>query len=289
MSDQMGPWGGSEAEEAPASGWQDREGQASGAQGQYSQQVAPQYPQQAYPQHQRQPAAEQYQQPYPQAAAQQYQQPAAQPYQQQAQPYQQQPAPQYPQQPAPQYQQQTPYPQYSQQPAAQQYQQPAQPYPQPVQGAYPQTMPVAAAAGSPRHENVGLGLLGAFLGSLAGAVLIIVLSRLGFVAALSGLVMSFVALKGYEKFAGGISTLGIVLTCVIIVAMVFVADWVDWAIVAMRDLDVSFLEAISTLPELFERGNIDSSDYSANLGMLYIFTALGAVPVIIDSFKSRRA
>lgn len=268
MSDQMGPLSGSGAEEAPASGWQSREGQANGAQGQC--------PQQAYPQYQ-QPAAEQYQQPYQQPAAQQYQQPAAQPYQQPAQPHPQQ----------------TPYPQYPQQPA-QQYQQPAQPYPQqpypqPVQGAYPQTTPVVAAAGSPRHENVGLGLLGAFLGSLAGAVLIVALSRLGFVAALSGLVMSLVALKGYEKFAGGISTLGIVLTCLIIVAMVFVADWVDWAIVVMGDLDVSFFEAIGMLPELFERGAIDSSDYSANLGMLYIFTALGAVPVIIDSFKGRRA
>lgn len=177
----------------------------------------------------------------------------------------------------------------AQQPYSQPYQQPYQPYQQPIQGAYPQPMPVSAAVGAARRENVALGLLGAFLGSLVGAVLIVVLSRIGVVAALSGIVMSLAALKGYEKFAGGISGLGIALTCLIIVAMVFAADWVDWAIVAARELDISFFEALQILPDLFELGAIDSSEYGSNLGMLYAFTALGAAPVIIDCFKNRRA
>ncbi len=176
-----------------------------------------------------------------------------------------------------------------QQPYSQPYQQPYQPYPQPGQGAYPQPMPVSAAVRAARRENVALGLLGAFLGSLVGAVLIVVLSRIGVVAALSGIVMSLAALKGYEKFAGGISGLGIALTCLIIVAMVFAADWVDWAIVAARELDISFFKALQILPDLFDLGAIDSSEYGSNLGMLYAFTALGAVPVIIDCFKNRRA
>ena len=183
---------------------------------------------------------------------------------------------------------QQPYSQPYQQPY-QPYQQPYQPYQQPVQGAYPQPMPVSAAVGAARRENVALGLLGAFLGSLVGAVLIVVLSRIGVVAALSGIVMSLAALKGYEKFAGGISGLGIALTCLIIVAMVFAADWVDWAIVAAREFDISFFEALQILPDLFDLGAIDSSEYGSNLGMLYAFTALGAAPVIIDCFKNRRA
>ena len=39
------------------------------------------------------------------------------------------------------------------------------------------------------QENFGMGVLGAFLGSLVGVVVIIVLSRLGIIAAVSGLVM----------------------------------------------------------------------------------------------------
>lgn len=71
--------------------------------------------------------------------------------------------------------------------------------------------------------------------------------------------------------------------------MVFAADWVDWAIVAAREFDISFFEALQILPDLFDLGAIDSSEYGSNLGMLYAFTALGAAPVIIDCFKNRRA
>ena len=180
----------------------------------------------------------------------------------------------------------------AQQPYSQPYQQPYQPYqpyPKPGQGAYPQPMPVSAAVGAARRENVALGLLGAFLGSLVGAALIVVLGRLGIVAAISGLVMSLVALKGYEKFAGGISKLGVVLTCLIIAVLVFAADWVDWAILAASELDIDVFEALEILPGLFELGVIDPAEYGKSLGMLYAFTALGAVPVIIDCFNGRRA
>ena len=183
---------------------------------------------------------------------------------------------------------QQPYSQPYQQPY-QPYQQPYQSYPQSGQGAYPQPVPVSAAVGVTRRENVALGLLGAFLGSLVGAALIILLGRLGVVAALSGLVMSLVALKGYEKFAGGISKLGVVLTCLIIAVMVFAADWVDWAILAASELDIDVFAALEILPGLFDLGVIDSAAYGRNIGMLYAFTALGAAPVIIECFKGGRA
>lgn len=176
-----------------------------------------------------------------------------------------------------------------QQPYSQPYQQPYQPYPQQVQGAYPQPMPVSAEVGVTRRENVALGLLGAFLGSLVGAVLIIVLGRLGIVAALSGLVTSLVALKGYEKFAGGISKLGVVLTCLIIVVMVFAADWLNWALVAASELGIGVSAALEILPGLFDLGFIDPTEYGRYIARLYAFTALGAVPVIIDCFRGGRA
>ena len=142
---------------------------------------------------------------------------------------------------------------------------------------------------TPRQENFGMGVLGAFLGSLGGVVVIIALSRLGIVSAVSGLVMSLAALKGYEKLSGAISTRGIVVTIVIMVVMTFVADWIDWGIVVAEGLNVDLPKAIQMLPKVMELGAIDMEAYFANLAMLYVFVAVGAAATIGSAFGKRNS
>ena len=63
-------------------------------------------------------------------------------------------------------------------------------------------------------ENALLGTLGALLGAALGSASIILLSQINIVSALSGLLIAFCALKGYEILGGKLSTLGIIISIV---------------------------------------------------------------------------
>lgn len=101
------------------------------------------------------------------------------------------------------------------------------------------------AAAQPAWEmsapaNPALGFLGAFLGSLVGAAVWIILYRLGYLAGIAGYLAVFCAIAGYKKLGGGeIRKLGTVL-CVLIAILVMVlsnglayawsmADWINAA------------------------------------------------------------
>ncbi|MBQ7064722.1 MAG: hypothetical protein IJM90_07530 [Firmicutes bacterium] len=140
-----------------------------------------------------------------------------------------------------------------------------------------------------KPENPIGGAVGAFLGALIGGGAIILFSRLGLVSALSGVAMGFCALKGYELLGGKLSTKGIIISAVIMLAMVYLADRADWAITASQYFKgMSFFDAFRLIPEMIKAGNIDSSKYTGNLVMLVFFTALGAVPTIINAVKNKK-
>ncbi len=95
------------------------------------------------------------------------------------------------------------------------------------------------------EENVALGVLGAFLFSLAGGVLYIILGMVGFIAALSGYVGVVCAIKGYSLFAKKESKKGIIIS-VIITALVLVIAWY-----------VGFcLDVVRAFQEAYEAGEI---------------------------------
>ena len=58
------------------------------------------------------------------------------------------------------------------------------------------------------------GVVGALIGSLLGAASIILLSQLGYVAAISGVIMAVCALKGYELLGGKLTKKGVIISAV---------------------------------------------------------------------------
>ena len=83
------------------------------------------------------------------------------------------------------------------------------------------------------------GIVGALVGSLLGVACIVILSQLGYVAALSGVVMAVCTLKGYEIGSGKLSKRGIVISVILMLVMTYVGDRLDWAItVSYTHLDV---------------------------------------------------
>lgn len=64
-------------------------------------------------------------------------------------------------------------------------------------------------------EKVAGGILGAFLGTLIGAICIVLVNQFGYIASISGVVMGVCALKGYQILGKKMSLKGIII-CVIL-------------------------------------------------------------------------
>lgn len=139
-----------------------------------------------------------------------------------------------------------------------------------------------------KSENFVAGLVGGFIGALIGVVAIIIFGQLGFVSALSGLIMAVCSLKGYEMLGGKLTNRGIIGTGIIMIILVYVGTRIDWSIsFASMFEDLDIITTFRMFPELIDEGFIDGAVYYWDLALVYIFTALGAIPTIINMKKSK--
>ena len=147
---------------------------------------------------------------------------------------------------------------------------------------------MANAQKARKKENVLGGIVGALLGSLLGVACIIILSQLGYVAALSGVVMAICTLKGYDLLGGKLTKKGVVICVVLMLIMTFIGDRADWALLIAREVDVDFATAFRSIPILLEEELIVASSYWGNLVLLYLFLLVGAIPTILNTLKNER-
>ncbi len=119
------------------------------------------------------------------------------------------------------------------------------------------------------EENVLFGVIGAFLFSLVGGLMYILLSMVGFIAALSGLVGVVCAIKGYSFFAKGESKKGIIIS-VVIAALVLVIAWYLGFCIDMVGAYEMWYEAgeVDYAPTLFEYIPYGVYDLTVNLSYL---------------------
>lgn len=146
---------------------------------------------------------------------------------------------------------------------------------------------------SQKKENIIGGIVGALLGSLLGALSILVLSQLGYVAALSGAIMAVCVLKGYEMLGGKLTKKAIVISVIIMIVMTYFGDRMDWAIILFRDAGggeagFNIFECYRLVSYALAEEIIDVGSYVANLFLLYLFVALGAVPAIRGKLKEKK-
>lgn len=144
-----------------------------------------------------------------------------------------------------------------------------------------------------KKENLVGGIVGALLGSLLGVLCIVLLSQLGYVAALSGAVMAIGILKGYELLGGKLTKKGIVISVVIMLVMTYVGDRLDWAIRLLgegggAEAGYNLFECYRLVPFFLEIEAIEMSAYIGNLVLLYVFLLLGAIPTIVSKVKERK-
>ncbi|MGQ7461383.1 hypothetical protein ACTGZQ_02360 [Streptococcus suis] len=136
------------------------------------------------------------------------------------------------------------------------------------------------------NENIFLGVVGAFLGSLVGVAAIVIIGQLGYVSILSGIVMGFSVIKGYELFARRLSTRGAIVSGLIILVMTYLANQLDWAFSAATAYEVSVFETFPYVNDLLAEGIIDSTTYFINLVLIYLTTVIAAVVMIVNALKT---
>ncbi|MGN0400637.1 MAG: hypothetical protein ACI4HQ_00070 [Acetatifactor sp.] len=144
-----------------------------------------------------------------------------------------------------------------------------------------------------KSENVVGGFVGALIGSLVGVLVIVLLSQLGYVAAISGVVMAVGVLKGYELLGGKLTKKGIVISVVIMLLMTYIGDQIDWALRLFtqgggKEEGFTLFECYRLVGYALEEEIIDAAAYYGNLVMLYMFLLLGAIPTIISKVKEKK-
>jgi len=147
-----------------------------------------------------------------------------------------------------------------------------------------------------KSENVIAGIVGAFLFSLAGAAVWVVLDLIGFYAGISGLVGAVCAIQGYRIFSGKLSKKGVIIAAVIALLVLVLA----WYGCFVKDLYQAYQEwyangEVDYAPTYFECFRVGYSflsepeiagQYFIGLLMGIGFAVIGSVRYIINAFRS---
>lgn len=143
-----------------------------------------------------------------------------------------------------------------------------------------------------RKGNYFAGVVGALLGSLIGVVLWVIVYRLGYIAAIVGLVFSVCTIKGFVKFGGKLNIMGLITPLVICTGMLYIAHSIAVALDiytyyrAEGFTDITFFDAYRALPEFLA--------YSADLRRMFIrdlvvgflFMGVASISPIIQLYRS---
>ena len=138
-----------------------------------------------------------------------------------------------------------------------------------------------------QKESILAGTVGAFLGSLIGGIVTLVIAQLGYVAVAAGIVMGVCTIKGYELLGKRLSKVGIAISVFFMLVMMLVAHQFDYAIQLAKAEGVDVFTAFTYLTEYIFNGNEVHISYWTNLGLLLLFTGAGAVGTIISVLSAQ--
>lgn len=151
---------------------------------------------------------------------------------------------------------------------------------------------VSAAESASVPSNIPLGVVGALLGAAIGAVAWIALYQLGYIASLCGLLMFFLAMKGYGLLGRKTDKTGIILSAVITLLMIFVAVYLSWTVSIY--LELKELNMNPTVQVALEWTKVILADPEAKGDFLkdllsgYGLGLLGIAPTVVRHFQNAK-
>lgn len=136
------------------------------------------------------------------------------------------------------------------------------------------------AAKQSRTGSYGTGLVGALIGALIGAVVWALVLNLGYVASLVGLLIGWLAEKGYTLLGGktGKGKVAILAVAVVVgvIAGTFGAEILD----VMNTFDASFVDSAELVFKVFEMDSEAQGIIIGNIAMGLLFAALGVFAML---------
>ena len=111
------------------------------------------------------------------------------------------------------------------------------------------------SGGQVKKENMLLGIIGALVGVLLGAVLWVIIGQVGFIAGIAGYAIVFCGMKGYGVLGRVLSKGGIVICILLSIVAVAGAEMVSLAITAYKELGeygITLGDAFRLLPDLMK-------------------------------------
>ena len=148
----------------------------------------------------------------------------------------------------------------------------------PVPPIAPQTAPAAVT------ENVGKGILGAFLFAIGGLIVQIILININIIAALAGIVTYLLAITGYQKFSGignGDSKKAVWICIPISLLMLCLGTFMGYGIYAGRMWGIPASEALRVIQMDQELMDAVMADFGKTV-------AFWGVSVVISLIRSRK-
>lgn len=140
--------------------------------------------------------------------------------------------------------------------------------------------------------NLPAGVVGALLFSLAGVALWVLVNRLGYIAAICGLVLVVCAFKGYEIFGKKIDMPAIVICLLVAVFMGLVSQYICIGMdiyEAFEEYGVSMLDALRSVPQFIFDPELELlAAYAPDLIISYVFMALGSFSFIRNAIAAQK-
>ena len=141
--------------------------------------------------------------------------------------------------------------------------------------------------------NLAAGIVGALLFSLVGVALWVLVNRLGYIAAICGLVLMVCTFKGYEFFGKKMDMTGIVVCILVALFMGLVSQYIcigmDIYDAFRYDFDITIMDALRAVPSFMLDPELElMGAYAPDLLMGYLFMAAGSFSFIRNAVIAQR-
>lgn len=138
-----------------------------------------------------------------------------------------------------------------------------------------------------KKSNIVGGIIGSLIGALIGSIIWIIIYQLGYIAAAGGLAIAVCSIKGYELFGGKLNLTGIIITSIITIMSVYLAQHISLGIDiynAYKEYEITIFDAIRSVPEFLTEESI-ARPFWTDLIIGYILTLVGSVSYISRAYK----